>query len=614
MYSAKKKRFYHNLLLRSSKVKQAVNEKITKVAGGKKPAKDRNWTTKNLMWTIIKENNAEAFTELLKALPDDKKDALLNGQKIITPQPKENEPKPKSYLAKLKKRAIAFLRGRKAGLQDESRPLFQCVLFGSFDVLRVLLGAGADVLQAPENRWNILHYLVIVSHENKKYEERAVHIYNQLLNELEETDIKALLMMEDKEGLRPLELAVHASCLQLFNAMINTSGVYLVNRERKGLKEISWYDITEYEHYTFCKKSRCSKSPVQILAFSDRRILQTEASVKILRKGMLKQWTKRKWRVNLPFILIWFLIRFVSIVGFFFMISTDMKSFLLQAGAWVTTYYCSASANVQNSSTDGCFQVAGKLKGTGNFSHNDSSLVHHRNKTDECEPFQSWYLPVSAETTNLVPALVLILFYLMVYLACSILYDFTSVLFRFCSRDRQWIRVQGAYKDVVVSITFYRVCHCTFALWASLILCGYITETFLNMPLIDVKYGTIMTCFFSIWSLLYFVQLIPSIGQFVNSIRRLLEIMANFIIVYMLMIFPYPHGFMLLLKDKDDSCKVAGFESLVSGFYTSFKIMLNMVDLTEYSMEAGMQECCDIFHFSTKNGKHRSEDRCCEQL
>ena len=92
-----------------------------------------------------------------------------------------------------------------------------------------------------------------------------------------------------------------------------------------------------------------------------------------------------------------------------------------------------------------------------------------------------------------------------------------------------------------------------------------------------------MYLLFSVWSILYFVQLLPYVDPFVNSIQKMLGIMINFTIVYFIMIFPYPHAFLALLKG-NSGCKLEGFESVWNGMYTSFKIMLNMVDLDTYNV------------------------------
>ena len=48
--------------------------------------------------------------------------------------------------------------------------------------------------------------------------------------------------------------------------------------------------------------------------------------------------------------------------------------------------------------------------------------------------------------------------------------------------------------------------------------------------------------------------------------------MVSFIIVYFIMIFPYPHAFL------------EGLETVWNGMYTSFNIMLNKVDLDTYPL------------------------------
>ena len=74
----------------------------------------------------------------------------------------------------------------------------------------------------------------------------------------------------------------------------------------------------------------------------------------------------------------------------------------------------------------------------------------------------------------------------------------------------------------------------------------------------------IFTCFFSIWCILYFVQLLPFLDPLVNSIQKMLGIMVGFIIVYFIMILPYPHAFLALLKG-DNKCRLEGFEKFGMG-------------------------------------------------
>ena len=43
----------------------------------------------------------------------------------------------------------------------------------------------------------------------------------------------------------------------------------------------------------------------------------------------------------------------------------------------------------------------------------------------------------------------------------------------------------------------------------------------------------------------------------------------------------YPHAFQVLLT-KDNICQVEGFNTIAESIYTSFKIMLNMVNFNDY--------------------------------
>ena len=57
--------------------------------------------------------------------------------------------------------------------------------------------------------------------------------------------------------------------------------------------------------------------------------------------------------------------------------------------------------------------------------------------------------------------------------------------------------------------------------------------------------------------------------------------MVQFLVVYIFIMVPYPHAFQVLLAT-DTRCKIKGFDSVGEAAYTTFKVMLNMVDFSEY--------------------------------
>ncbi len=66
-------------------------------------------------------------------------------------------------------------------MNNKARPLFQAVVFGSFKTLKVFIRNGIDLCQVDENKYNILHYLIVVSHIDDDFEGTAAKIYKRLL-------------------------------------------------------------------------------------------------------------------------------------------------------------------------------------------------------------------------------------------------------------------------------------------------------------------------------------------------------------------------------------------------------------------------------------------------
>ena len=235
---------------------------------------------------------------------------------------------------------------------------------------------------------------------------------------------------------------------------------------------------------------------------------------------------------------------------------------------------------VSNETLNNCYYALRNLKKVIGIENNRNAL-----NGAACQPFVGWYITTEemSDSTMSVLALWILIWYLLIYSTCSVIFDIISVFTLFCSNSIKWKQFQGKKKDIVVSNTFYRVCQFTFMMFSSFTLIQYINlgskKDYSDQRLLKV--GLIFSCFFSVWSVLYFVQLMPSVGQFVNSIRRMLGIMFNFIIVYGIMLYPYPHALMVMLKNNLE-CQVPGFETLQNGIYSSFKIMLNMLDISNY--------------------------------
>ena len=495
------------------------------------------------IWDLIRENNCEELFKCINALDVNEKEEILNGKFVdIT----EKVGKKELFLS--------FFITKKENLNQESRPLFQAIMFGSFDCVCTLINSGADILQQERHGWNVIHYLIVVSFCSLDYEPKAVKIYKQLLKNLQRYQIRSLLLMEDKEGFRPLELAVHAGCLGLAKAILNTEGVYLIKLERRGLEEKAWYDVTDYESPFTCK-SRRSKNPLNFLTQLDRKVLKNPKALYELRHGILRQWAEVKFYSNMLPIMLWFLQRTICFVAFYCIVALDM-------GKFISDFYI----------------YFGYYNPTGSNSTIEANETNS-NVTNEtvCTPFKSWYFAQNNDTSFLVvlnffSILVINIFFVLTwdFFGC-----FMSLFTKSGKRDTCFGRKKNLAVDTFfheVSQTFFMATTLTYILQLFLLYSGQLEGSYLI-----VKLCLIVSCYLSVWSILYFVQLLPSVGHFINIIQKMQIILLNFAVVYFILMFPFPHVFLALLKGYDN-CELEGFEDLLAGFYSVFKLMLNMLD------------------------------------
>ncbi len=420
--------------------------------------------------------------------------------------------------------------------------LFESVFQGK-DVFETLLKFGANVLVTDQQGWNIIHYLVVASHNFPHFEDDAVSVYKWLKYDISKKELNSLLMHEDYEELRPLEMAIHLSCICMFDAIFNTRDIYLIKKEKHGFYDTFEYDISEYESTDF---KRWGKSPLLLLHYLDKRILTNEKAVQILVKGPLKDWVLAKLYSNFPFVMIWALLRLAVSLGFLLLISVNVP--------WDILFD----------------EVIGR-----NGESTDALLITAANKSTCEKPPIDWYNGYEHLQLTL-----LALFYMFFYSAIAILYDLVEFSISIYQNWARWRKAFGRPKNLVASTYYYRGCQFLFSVMSILWTILYMRHP--TSLLTDV--GLIFTVFFSTWSVLYFVQIIPFIGKFVNSIQEMLTVMAQFIVVYVIILIPFPHTFQVLLRGEDQCKSVKEFETLGMGFYSSFRIMLNMLDLTSYDV------------------------------
>ncbi len=90
----------------------------------------------------------------------------------------------------------------------------------------------------------------------------------------------------------------------------------------------------------------------------------------------------------------------------------------------------------------------------------------------------------------------------------------------------------------------------------------------------------VFTSVFNIWTLLYFLELIgPRFGIYSISIQRMIGVLGQFLIIFFLLFFSFQFAFFRLYNDYG-TCEY-GYTSFIDSFYSTFIIMLNMVDIPD---------------------------------
>ena len=476
----------------------------------------------------IKHNDVSKAELLLYECTADEKEAVIN--------PKYNKLRP-----------LRRYRHSKKCLYHQPPLLFQALLQGE-EIFEILLKAGANLYLADQHGWNIVHYLITVSHNISGMEEKCVTIYNRLKILLTAEELDILLKMEDYEALRPLEFAVHLGCIKLFDAILNTDGVYLIKNKRNGFFDVKEYDVTEYE--SIGSGNRKNKSPLLLLSASDRKILKDEVAVCLLTKGPITDWASAKVKCNIPFVLIWACLRIVCIVCFYVLLGVSVTL----TGIW---YMISED-------------IYAYIQYLLNVTLQEQNITLINSSCDEIDDAVDWYGAYKHGRLFLIGIL-----YLYAYCLISTFSDIVEGIISIFYNWNRWKMCFGRSKNLITSAYYYRICQFIFSfcgmIWTVLYI--YIpTNTFVDLGLIVLTYVTT-------WSVLYFIQILPYAGNFVNSIQKMLAIMAQFVFVYAIILIPFPHAFQVLLREEGLCGSVKGFETIGHGVYSVFRIMLNMIRL-----------------------------------
>ena len=182
----------------------------------------------------------------------------------------------------------------------------------SRNVMQVLLEYGADVLQVNYSGNNLLHVLAALSSTGNESTEEEIVATAKYIRHILETEVyEKLLLTENSDGLRPLELASHLGSFALFMFYFCTLDVYITREEEYTLYKIQYFEITEYitgvRHY---------QSPLNGMLHVEEGRISSKSVEDMYQNDPMRGWLDATYFVNIPIIVLWAVFRVTYIVLF----------------------------------------------------------------------------------------------------------------------------------------------------------------------------------------------------------------------------------------------------------------------------------------------------------
>ena len=401
------------------------------------------------------------------------------------------------------------------------RTLSLAAVCGSCDVIDVLHSADINMFQIDKRGNNVIHTLIIHANRSQEREETYLEVFNKVESLMSTEKFKKLLVMENSSGITPLELATHFQTFRLMNAILTNPGQYLKKQTLYGKLSIDSYDVTDYESESQCRP--WVNSPMFLLIFLRSTKLKDRYTTKMLTSGLIYRWLSIRKQIYLPFVILWTIIRIWSIFLSLFPASL-------------------------NDPTNPELRVCGA------------------------------FIPVphSVRISAIISLIIIATF--------ALLYDIYDII-KINLLDMAWMKTYSPVKgSPVVQYVFYRVQETTLNI-VILIMCLNRIMWYLSgphLPIYPEQMLFVVLTINSVWSLLQFVQLVPVIGCYVMATQRMVLSLAKFAVVILIFVLPFSFIFPKFILERADGTCPEEFNSTISSFYTSFTIILNMVNFRSF--------------------------------
>ena len=414
------------------------------------------------------------------------------------------------------------------------------VVYGSTRCLSVLLQQpDADPFMTEIHNNNLIHLVTLVADlNNQDNQECALEMFDAILAKVHNIDgRRRLLLSENDEGYRPLELAAKLRVDRVFRAILYTEGVYRSFISRRGRRVMNRFDLSDYGKS--CR--RFMRFPLYLLTRTPETERDLEATRNILAIPVLKTIMNVRTRAVMPYMIVWVLFRLLYWV-----------LFLVIDNQFANSYqrYCTASYKKGNATSEYFYESGlAQAVSDGGLVYVDTlvSLIFgvFIMATDMIEA--SWFVYKSKKWKygDLIPSM--------------------SVASSYCVNSNFYRGVQFLH---AVNLVFYGIV---------LTVKNFTPD---HVSLNSISYlSALFQRIFVPFTIIYFVQILPYIGSYIVGFQKMLTTLFKFGILQLLIMYLFAsffiHVIQLMCKPTEFTC---GDES---SFYATFLIMLNMENINK---------------------------------
>ncbi|XP_064634998.1 uncharacterized protein LOC135492440 [Lineus longissimus] len=464
-------------------------------------------------YDILKADDISQYQHVMAAAEDEMKTRLVNGRFVYG----------QSHLKQSESRVKITLF---------CRPIIIASSFCSQKCFLQLLKDGADVSQHDINDNNCIHSLVIANSFRREMEESYMRMFECIQDICDVTTLQSVLMSENSDHMRPLELATRLGTYGLFRAFLETTGVYKKEVASIGIHSRVKYNLLEYEQLKPGNMKRWLRSPLRLLCFMEKDHLNSFLTNGIHKMPCILHWMNTKEKNNRIYVIIWMILRSIYII---LLTTMDMSSL---------------KPNFQRQSCD-------------QMNRSDATLVHwacRKSETDEDGVMSGdrGVLMIGIATISAILFSVLI-----------IVGDVMEFVRTWVEKERRLLWNMGTQSTFVAHTNFYRVCQLGMAL-----ICSFGAMVAFALGNIDSKPTMFMKTLnlpLILLSVLYVLEPIPVFGIFASTLQRMVAATVKFSLLYGFIEFVFTF-YILTLTD------LVKTTSISKGMYYMFLSSLNIVD------------------------------------